>query len=67
MECEHAKISRAQFNEKMQFYSNRKELLFFLLNTLNLILHNGWQYCYCEKCEKRKRPDELIVNYAELR
>ena len=26
-----------------------QRLAFFLLNVLNLILHNGQHYCYCEK------------------
>ena len=59
MECEQVKIIRAQFNEKFQFYTYRKELSFFLLNTINLILHNGWQYCYCDKYEKRKSHQEI--------
>ena len=29
MECEHVKITRVQFNEKLQFFAYRKELLFF--------------------------------------
>lgn len=60
MECEHVKITRVQFNEKLQFFAYRKELFFFfLLNTINLILHNGWQNCYCDKYEKRKSPEEI--------
>ena len=66
MECEHVKITRAQFNEKVQFYANRKEFLFFLLNTINLILHNGWQYCYCDKYEKRKRPEEINCKLCRI-
>ena len=66
MECEHAKISRGQFNEKIQFYSNGKELLLFLINALNLILHNGWQYCYCGKYKKRKRPEEINCELCRI-
>ena len=46
------KITRAQFKEKLQFYTAGEELLFFLLNTINL--NNGWQYCYCEKYGEKK-------------
>ena len=54
MECEHQKMSRND-NEICQFYSSRKELLFFLFNTLNLILNDGENYCHCKKCGEKKR------------
>ena len=54
MDFEHTKITRAQSNEKLKFYTAGKELLFFLLNTISLILHKDWQYCYCKKYGKKK-------------
>ena len=52
MDCEHKNLSRDEFNQKVKFYSSMKELLFFLMNTLNLIFHNEYYYCYCEKYDK---------------
>ena len=53
MDCEHQKMSRND-NEICQFYSSRKELLFFLFNTLNLILNDGENHCYCKKFREKK-------------
>ena len=61
MECEHQKMSRNDFKKIFQFYSSRKELLFFLFNTLNLILNDGENYCHCKKCGEKKRRTKKNV------
>ena len=54
MDCEHAKMSQGEFNKKSKFCSSRKEYVFFLMNTLNLIKHNGCYYCYYQKYLKKR-------------
>lgn len=49
MECEHKKLKREQFNGEINYFDSRKELLFFILNTINLIINNSHHYCYCKK------------------
>ena len=54
MECEHKNLSQQQFDEKTKRFKNRKELYFFILNTLSLIIYNGHYYCFCEKFMKKR-------------
>ena len=65
MECEHQKMSRND-NEICQFYSSRKELLFFLFNTLNLILNDGENCCYCKKFREKRWPTEKNCEMCKI-
>ena len=65
MKCEHKKLTREKFNGKIKFFDSGKELLFFMLNTINLIIHNDDHYCYYKKFGK-KRSTEKIVKCAEF-
>ena len=66
MECEHKKLTREQFNGKIKFFDLRKELLLFIFYTINLIIHNGHHYCYCEKFGEKNGLLKKIVTCAEF-
>ena len=57
-ERKHKNFSQQQFGEKTKRFKNRKELYFFILNTLSLIIYTGDYYCFCEKFMKKKRLSE---------
>ena len=57
MECEHKNLNQEQFNKKIRSFKRRKDLYFFLMNTFNLILFNGYYYCFCDK-EDKKMPNK---------
>ena len=43
------KMSKKEFEKEITEFKNCKDLHYFLMNILNLILHNGYFYCFCEK------------------
>ena len=50
MDWEHGKLSQEEFNKKVNLMKNfQKRTCIFLMNTLNLIIHNGHHYCFCKK------------------
>lgn len=66
MECEHKKLTTEQFNGKIKFFDLRKELLLFIFYTINLIIHNGHHYCYCEKFGEKKRSTEKNCDMCRI-
>lgn len=54
MESEYKNWTQNQFDDKTKNFKSSKELYFFLLNVLNLITHQGWYYCFCNKYYKKK-------------
>ena len=50
MECKNMnKKKKKRIQEQIYKPKNAKEMHFFLLNVLNLILHNEYYCCYCYK------------------
>ena len=49
MESTYEIMTEEEFKKQMMGFKAPTEIHFFLLNVLNLILHNGWYYCFCEK------------------
>ena len=50
MENKYEKMTEEEFIKETSGFKSTSELHFFvLLNILNLILHNGYHYCLCEK------------------
>ena len=55
MDWEHGKLSQEEFNKKVNLMKNfQKRTCMFLMNTLNLIIHNGHHYCFCKKIQLTK-------------
>ena len=36
------------------------------MNTLNLIIHNGYYYCFCEKYYKKKGSNEKNCDFCQI-
>ena len=49
MENTYEKMAEEEFKKQITGFKTPAEIHFFLLNVLNLILHNGWYYCFSEK------------------
>ena len=57
MVCEHCtKMSKDQFKKEISENQkkSRYDLVYFILNTLHLIVSNGYWYCYCSKENENK-------------
>ena len=59
MECEHKHMTKEEFDKETCQFKNRFDLYYFLLNTLLLIMYNGYYYCFCneEKLENKSKKD----------
>ena len=55
MVSEHSEMTNKEYNKKIYDFKNRRDVNFFLLNTLFSIKYNGHLYCYCNsdgsKCQ----------------
>ena len=70
MENKYEKMTEEEFIKETSGLKSTSELHFFvLLNTLNLILHNGYHYCLCEKYQGPTNITDarVFVHFARYR
>ena len=56
---ETSKMSKEKCMKEITQFKGVKDLHYFLMNVLNLILFKGYYYCFCEKFEKNKEKCTL--------